>query len=59
MALYILLMVAIHLPGVQSFIGENTASVISDELGTEVMVKRVELGFLNRLILDDVLIYDQ
>ena len=59
MALYILLMVAIHLPGVQSFIGEKTASVISDELGTEVMVKRVELGFLNRLILDDVLIYDQ
>jgi len=59
LALYILLMITIHLPGVQSFIGEKTASLISEELGTEVTVKRVELGFLNRLILDDVLIYDQ
>ena len=59
LALYVLLMVAIHLPFVQSFMGKKTASLIAEELGTEVTVKRVELGFLNRLILDDVLIYDQ
>ena len=59
MALYILLMIAIHLPAVQSFMGRKAASVIAEELGTEVSIKHVGLGFLNRLILDDVLIYDQ
>ena len=59
LALHILLLVAIHIPFVQSFIGEQTASVLSEKLGTEVSLGRVEIGFPNRIILDHVDILDQ
>ncbi len=32
---------------------------MEEKLGTQVYIKHIDLGFLNRLILDDVLIYDQ
>ena len=59
LALHILLLVAIHIPFVQSFIGEQTASVLSEILGTQVSLGRVEIGFPNRIILDQVNIMDQ
>ena len=59
LALHILLLVAIHIPFVQSFIGEQTASVLSEKLGTQVSLGRVEIGFPNRIILDQVNIMDQ
>lgn len=57
--LYLLVIVAIHIPAVQGKIASITASAISQKLGTKVIIGRVDLGFLNRLIVDDVLIYDQ
>lgn len=48
-----------QLPQVQSFIGSEVASVLSKKLGTEVRVGHVGIEFFNRIIIDDVLIYDQ
>ena len=59
MGLYALLMIAIQTPWVQQSLGQQVSSVLGEKLGTRVKVGRVDLGFLNRLILDDVLIYDQ
>lgn len=48
-----------YIPQVQHFIGGKIAGAISDKLGTEVSVGRVDLGFFNRVIIDDVKILDQ
>ncbi|MCR5242595.1 MAG: translocation/assembly module TamB domain-containing protein [Prevotella sp.] len=43
----------------QRFLGSQVAGTLSETLGTEVSVGRVHLGFLNRIIIDDVVILDQ
>ena len=58
-ALYLLLMTATHIPVFQHYLGQKTASLLTDKLGTEVKVGRVDLGFLNRLVIDDVMMQDQ
>ena len=58
-ALYLLLMTVTHIPAVQQYIGRQSASLLADKLGTEVEVGRVDLGFLNRLVIDDVRMQDQ
>lgn len=57
--LYTVLVVSFHIPAIQRQIGTWTAEALGDVLGTKVEVGRVDLGFINRLIIDDVLIYDQ
>ena len=59
LALYIFIIVLLHLPFVQSWIGQQVAGVLSSKIGTTVSVGRVDVGFLNRLIIDDVTINDQ
>ena len=59
LTLYVLLMLFTHIPACQTFLGEKTAQIIGEKLGTKVSIGRVDLGFLNRVIIDDVLIYDQ
>ena len=49
----------VRVPSFQSFLGEKISGALSETLGTEVYVGRVNIGFFNRLILDDVLIKDQ
>ena len=51
--------ILLHLPAVQNFIGSKVSDALSEKLGTKVEVGRVDLGFLNRVIIDDVVIYDQ
>ncbi len=58
-SLYLLAVVLVQLPPIQRFIGSQVAQVMSDKLNTEVQIKKVNLGLLNRIIIDDVLIYDQ
>lgn len=58
-AIYALTMLAINMPPTQEFLGEKISSLLSKKLGTEVRIGNVNLGFLNRIIIDDVLIYDQ
>ena len=59
LTLYVLVMLFTHIPACQTYLGEKTAQAIGEKLGTKVSVGRVDLGFLNRVIIDDVLIYDQ
>ena len=56
---YVALVLLIQLPFVQRWIGSAVASAVGSKLGTEVSVGRVDLGFFNRLIIDDVAISDQ
>ena len=55
----VLLFTLTHVPQVQRFIGRQVADALSEQLGTEVSVGRVDLGFLNRIIVDDVVVLDQ
>ena len=57
--LLIATVVLLRVPTVQQFIGSKTADALSEKLGTEVSVGRVDLGFLNRITIDDVDIRDQ
>ena len=59
LALYVLLVVLIQLPFTQRWLGQMVANALGSKLGTEVQVGRVDLGFFNRLIIDDVVIKDQ
>lgn len=56
---YALLLTLTHVPQAQRFLGSQVAQFLSEKLGTEVSVGRVDLGFFNRIIIDDVLILDQ
>ena len=58
-ALNVLFFSVTRLPMTQRFIGEQMAGVISDLLGTQVSVGRVDIGILNRIIIDDLIIHDQ
>ena len=59
LGLYTVIVVLLHVPPVQRFIGEQAASALATKLGTRVEVGNVNLGFFNRLIVDDICIYDQ
>lgn len=49
----------LQFPAVQGFIGQNVSTALSQKLGTQVSVGKVNLGFLNRIIIDDVHLLDQ
>jgi len=59
MGLYVFIMIGIEVPAVQRFMGNAIASALEQKLGTKVSVGQVNLGLLNRIIIDDILIYDQ
>ena len=59
MALYIIVLVITHLPACQRIIGDRVASMLSEKLATKVIVGNMDLGFLNRAIINDITIYDQ
>ena len=52
--IYVGLILLLHLPFVQKQMGSWVANALSEKLGTEVKVGNVNLGFLNRLIIDDI-----
>lgn len=58
-ALYLVAVALFHVPVVQHAIGSEVARVLSAKLGTAVSVGRVDLGFANRLIVDDIHLADQ
>ena len=57
--LYLLLVILLQIPAVQSFLGSTISGLAGEKLGTEVKVGKVNIGIFNRLIIDDVMIYDQ
>ena len=58
-ALYVILIVLLHLPPVQTFLGSTVATTLAQKFGTEVSVGKINLGFFNRIIIDDVRMLDQ
>ena len=58
-ALNLLTAAVLRLPVVQQSVGSKVSAVLSEALGTEVTIGRVDLGFLDRIIIDDVTILDQ
>ena len=57
--LYVALIVLLHLSPVQQFLGSEIAGALAQKFGTKVQVGRIDLGFFNRIIIDDVMMYDQ
>ncbi|MBQ8153294.1 MAG: translocation/assembly module TamB [Prevotella sp.] len=56
---YFLMMTLFHIPAFQRYMGNKAAGLLGNTLGTEVQVGSINPGFLNRLVIDDVLIKDQ
>lgn len=59
MGLYLVVTAVVNIPMTQQFIGSVVASALSEKFGTAVVVGRVNLGFFNRIIIDDVSMLDQ
>ena len=58
-SIYLVMLIGVNIPAIQSFLGSRTAMMLSKKLGTQVHIGRVSLGLLNRIIIDDVTIFDQ
>lgn len=58
-ALYLLLVILLHLPPVQGYLGKQVSKALSGKLGTEVTVGSVDVGFFNRIIVDKLHVFDQ
>ena len=58
-SIYLFVLCVIQIPSVQQFMGRQTSSILASLLDTEVSIKRVNIGFFNRIVLDDVSLYDQ
>ena len=54
-----MLIVLLHVPSVQSFLGKKVSDALAQKFGTRVEVGSINLGFFNRVIVDDVMMYDQ
>ncbi|WP_311442537.1 translocation/assembly module TamB domain-containing protein [Hoylesella enoeca] len=57
--LYLLLIILLHIPAVQGFVGNEVSALLAAKLGTKVTIGRVDLGLMNRFIIDDLTILDQ
>lgn len=57
--LYTAIIILLHIPSIQTYIGGCVADTLCDKFGTKVKVGRVDLGFINRLILDDSYMQDK
>ena len=58
-AIYFTVITLLNIPAVQTFIGSEIAGMIAAKLHTSVSISRVDVGFLNRIIIDGVRIDDQ
>ena len=57
--LNLMLMGISHIPAAQRRIGSFVAGVVEQKLGTHITLGRVDPGFLNRIIIEDLTILDQ
>lgn len=57
--IYALLMITLHIPVFQAGIADIVGSALEDKIGAEVEVKRVNLGFLNRIVVDELVVFDK
>ena len=59
MGFYLLSVALLHVPAVQRGVTLLISGALKDILHTELSISRVDLGYFNRIILDDVVIKDQ
>lgn len=57
--LYVCLIVLVNVPAIQHQLGSWIAGALSDKVGSEVSVGKVNIGMLNRLVVDDIDIKDK
>lgn len=57
-ALYAAIVLLFSLPFMQNALANWTANILSNELNTKVEIKSISLGFLNRIIISDITIYE-
>lgn len=48
-----------RIPAVQTFLVQKASSILSEELGAHVDIRSVNIGFFDKVILEDVIIEDQ
>ncbi len=58
-SVYFLIVVLLRIPAVKTYIGERAAEALSEKIGTEVTVGKVDLGMMNRAIVDGVVVRDE
>lgn len=58
-AIYFAAIATLQLPPVKEMIGKWVSNAVSSKIGSKVEVGSVDLGLLNRVIIDNVKIYDQ
>ena len=54
-----MLIALVHISPVQQFLGTQVSEALAKKFGTKVSVGSVNLGFFNRIIVDDLMAYDQ
>ena len=59
LSLYTVLFVALRIPAFQNYLGSKAEMLASQKTGTKVTVGRVDIGLFNRIVLDNVTIFDQ
>lgn len=59
LGLYAAIIIMLHVPAIQTFVGGRVADALCHKFGTKVSIGRVDLGFVNRLIIDDTQMQDQ
>lgn len=57
--IYLTIIIMLHLPFVQTMLGSQISKTLETKLNTKVTIDKVNLGFLNRIIIDGLTIYDQ
>jgi len=57
--LHVALFALLKFPAVQDIIGSRVASVLARKLGTRVAVGNVNVGLFDRVVVDDIAIFDQ
>lgn len=57
--IYAIMMTLLHIPVIQTGIARIVGSELSGKIGSKVDVKRVDLGFLNRIVIDELTVIDQ
>lgn len=59
LAVYLFSFVLPRIPAVQTMLAATVSNAIANKLGTKVKVGRIDLRLLNRIIIDDMSVYDQ
>ena len=58
-SIYVACIVLLNIPVIQEGLGNLISNILEKEIGTKVKIERIDLGILNRLIINNVEVYDQ